>query len=180
MDERSSVCWMNKRSNSKTTKHRYHRQPPRSPLLHCCLSLSRPFVLPFFPLAITLLSLGSFSSSPSSSSSSTSTSTSASSFSRSSSSPSSSFPSFDSFHAREMLGTTSHSRAKGLAPFFAKTKAKTGVRRGGQRRPAATIVGRTTKRKKRGRRWRRRSEEERMPQGDSCRGLFQALRAIAM
>lgn len=96
-------------------------------------------VLPF-SLTASLFSLASFSSSSSSSPSS----------------PSSSFPlAPDPLRVREMLGTTSHSRAKGLGLFLLKQKRRRGYAAAasdGQRRSAATIVGRATKRKKRGKR----------------------------
>lgn len=117
-----------------------------------------------------LFSLTSFSSSSSSLSSS--------SFPSSSLSP----LSLDPFHARETLGNNFSQPRQGTWSFFAKTKAMTGVRRG-QRRPTAVSGDH-----------RRPGDEEkderkaagtgesrgRMPQGDSCRGLFQALPAIAM
>lgn len=69
---------------------------------------------------------------------------------------------------------------RGTWSFFSKTKAKTGVRRGGQQRPAATIVGRATRRRKRGKWWSRRCEREDATGGFLPRSISGSLPAIAL
>ena len=133
LKQKFGVYWINKRFFSR---HDHH-------LIVVIVLSSFRFLLPL------LLSFVSFSSSSSSSSSPSS----------SSSSLSSSSYHLTPLHARETLGNNFSQPRQGTWSFFAKTKAKTGVRRSGQRRPSSA-ARRRGRREEDGWKVRRRSEGE--------------------